>query len=75
MSESAATFVLCVENTGYSASLEPRKVYQAVDDVEASQQGLLRVVDESGDDYLFPASYFVPVTLPKAAEQVLLGVG
>ncbi|MBZ0111901.1 MAG: DUF4832 domain-containing protein [Thermoanaerobaculia bacterium] len=75
MREPTVSFVLCIENTGYPASLEPRKIYQTVEDVEANQQGLLRVIDESGEDYLFPASHFIPVVLPKAAEQVLLGVG
>ncbi|MBZ0112960.1 MAG: hypothetical protein K8J08_10895, partial [Thermoanaerobaculia bacterium] len=64
MSEPTASFVLCIENTGYPASLEPRKIYQTVEDVEANQQGLLRVIDESGEDYLFPASHFIPVVLP-----------
>jgi hypothetical protein len=57
--------VLCIDNTGYPASLEPRKLYQVLPDADAKGHGQLRVVDESGEDYLFPASLFVTgVRLP-----------
>ncbi|HEY8021586.1 MAG TPA: hypothetical protein VIH93_10815, partial [Thermoanaerobaculia bacterium] len=61
------TFVLCVDNAGYEASLEPRKVYRAIDDPSAEKHGMIRVVDESGEDYLFPARLFVPIAVPRAA--------
>lgn len=64
-------FVLCVENTGYPASLEVRKVYQTLR-ITPAEAGFLRVIDESGEDYLYPASYFVALELPRAAEQALL---
>ena len=54
-------FLLCVKNDGYPASLEVRKVYQALDDADAARHGFVRVVDESGDDYLYSADYFVSV--------------
>jgi hypothetical protein len=68
-----ARFVLCVENKDYPASLERRKVYQALIDVQASKLGQVRVVDESGEDYLYPQEYFVPIKLPQAAERAVLG--
>jgi hypothetical protein len=57
-------FLLCVNNKGYLASLEVHKVYQAIGDTDAEQHGLVRVIDESGEDYLFPERYFVAVELP-----------
>jgi len=60
-------FVLCVRNGTYRASLEPRKVYRVIDDPQAEVLSLLRVIDESGEDYLFPARLFVPIELPVKA--------
>ncbi len=57
-------YAICVENTGYEASLEIRKVYDLIEDDDAAQHGLLRVVDESGEDYLFPKEFFVVLDLP-----------
>jgi hypothetical protein len=57
-----ATFVLCVRNDG-ADDLEPRKVYQVVPDRSAAREGHVRVIDESGEDYLYPAEYFAPVKL------------
>lgn len=61
---SAASFVLCVRNEGYPASLELRKLYVVLEDAVAAKHHLVRVIDESGDDYLFPADYFVALRLP-----------
>lgn len=55
--------VICVRNAGYAASLERRKVYEAISDPEAAAMGQARVVDESGEDYLYPASLFRLVDL------------
>ena len=55
---------ICIKNTGYEASLIFRKIYNLLEDEEALGSGLLRVVDESGEDYLFPKEYFIPVELP-----------
>ena len=63
--KSGSKFVLCVRSNG-SDDLEPRKVYQAVPDRKAEREGYLRVIDESGEDYLYPSEYFVPVRLPAA---------
>jgi hypothetical protein len=56
-------FLLCVNNKGYGASLELRKLYENIPDKEAEQHGQVRIIDESGEDYLYPASYFAPVRL------------
>jgi hypothetical protein len=75
MSESnpaEARFAVCIRNEGYPASLEPRKLYQLVSDPEASAAGQLRIIDESGEDYLYPAEYFLMVELPDRVEAALL---
>jgi len=58
-------FVVCLKNDGYEVSLELRKIYQILPDKEAEKHKMLRVVDESGEDYLFPARLFSPITLPQ----------
>ncbi len=63
-------FVLCLRNDG-ADDLEPRKVYQVLPDVSAAREGLARVIDESGEDYLYPAEYFVRVKLPVAVSRRL----
>jgi hypothetical protein len=57
-------FALCVRNEGYTASLERRKLYLVLRDTSAAQHDLLRVIDESGEDYLYPADFFVALRLP-----------
>ena len=69
---SSTKLVICVSNTGYQASLERRKLYSVIADAEAKKHKLVRVVDESGEDYLYPESYFLPVTLPLATRQAVL---
>lgn len=56
-------FVLCIRNGG-ADDLEPRKIYQVLTDRAAAREGYVRVIDESGEDYVYPADYFVPVRLP-----------
>ena len=70
----STTFVLCLSNDGYEVSLEPRKIYTAIRDPEAKTHGQLRVVDESGEDYLFPKSLFAEIKLPAKVRRVVLGV-
>jgi hypothetical protein len=65
-------FVICVRNKDYPASLEVRKVYQVIPDGRASKHHQLRVIDESGQEYLYPEEYFVTVDLPHAAERAVL---
>lgn len=70
-SESPARQVLCIKNQGYQASREVRKIYKVLPDAEAARHGLLRVVDESVQDYLYPKGFFVPISLAKAAVDAL----
>lgn len=65
-------FVICVRNDDYPAALEVRKVYQAIPDRAAASHHLVRVVDESGEDYLYPQDYFMPIELPQAVTKVLM---
>lgn len=65
-------FAVCVNNADYPASLELHKIYRVLPDKEAEADGDLRVVDESGEDYLYPAEYFVLADLPRAVENSFL---
>ncbi len=65
-------FVVCVDNVGYPASLELHKIYRVLPDEEAESDGDLRIVDESGEDYLYPARRFILVSLPEAVERSFL---
>ena len=69
-SKSVGKFVICIRNDECE-DLEPRKVYRVLPDEAAAADGYLRVIDESGDDYLYPEDYFLPIELPKAAEKAL----
>ena len=64
--------VVCIENDGYPASLEKRKIYIALRDDAAGKHGLLRVIDESGDDYLYPKRFFRPIDLPQTVKRAVL---
>jgi len=63
-------FVLCIENKDCD-DLETRKIYQILSDPEAEAEGYLRVIDESGEDYLYPAAYFVEINIPRAVIRAL----
>ncbi len=63
-------YAICVKNRGYPASLELRKVYRLIPDAGAAAQQFVRVVDESGEDYLYPENFFVPIEVPAAAKVV-----
>ena len=65
-------FVICVQNQGYLASLELWKVYRVIPDKKAAQHQLVRIIDESGEDYLYDQTWFVPIKLPPAAKEALL---
>jgi hypothetical protein len=64
--------VVCVNNEGYPASLEKRKLYVLIRDPAAERCGLLRIIDESGDDYLYPKVFFRPVALPQSVKKAVL---
>jgi RNA polymerase-interacting CarD/CdnL/TRCF family regulator len=73
MTNTASTaLVVCTENDGYGVSLERRKIYVSIPDREAEKQGLRRVVDESGEDYLYPADFFRPIELPQPVKRAVL---
>ncbi len=66
------TLAVCVRNDQYEVSLERRKIYELLPDAEAERHGQVRVVDESGEDYLYPAEYFVRLDLPQATEKAVI---
>ncbi len=66
-----AHYVICIDNSDYPASLALHKVYRVLPDEDAALEGDLRVIDESGEDYLYPASSFVPVEVSEEAEPLL----
>ena len=65
---------MCIQNTGYPASLELHKIYRVLPDQDAAAEGDLRVIDESGEDYLYPAEWFAAVELPRRVRTSLLTV-
>ena len=69
MASRARTLVICVKNEGHATSLELRKLYVALPDARAAARHLLRVIDESGEDYLYPAAYFVVADLPQTVKR------
>jgi hypothetical protein len=71
-SRPATRFVVCVSNKRYSASLERRKIYQVLPDRSAERVGHLRVIDESGEDYLYPKALFASVSLPRSTKRAVL---
>jgi len=72
MKESRKSFALCWDNTDYEASLIVGKVYPVLPDARAAKDDLLRIVDESGEDYLYHKSQFALVDFPKPVEKRLL---
>ena len=65
-------FVVCLKNAGYSASLELHKIYRLLPDEEARQTGDVRIIDESGEDYMYPASWFAEIKVPRPVERSFL---
>ncbi len=65
-------FVVCVENEGHPASLEKRKIYVALSDPASEKHGFIRVIDESGDDYLYPREFFLQIALPPSVKEAVL---
>lgn len=72
MARSPRYLVVCLKNDGYDVSLDRRKIYVAIPDASASKHGLVRVLDESGDDYLYPNEYFASVELPASVRRAVL---
>jgi hypothetical protein len=63
---------VCLKNTGYETSLEPRKIYEVMPDHEAEKHRQIRVIDESGEDYLYPESFFAAIELPQPLRKAVL---
>lgn len=72
MASRSRQLVVCVNNEGFPASLERRKIYLSLRDPSAEAHGLMRVVDESGEDYLYPAALFRPIALPRSVAKAIL---
>jgi len=72
MAKTTKRLVICVDNSGYEVSLERRKIYVALPDSRAEKLGQIRVIDESGEDYLYPAESFVALTLPQPIRRAVL---
>ena len=70
--DSTPRFVVCIDNSDYAASLELHKIYPVVSDSDAAQDGDLRIIDESGEDYLYSAGRFVAIDVPKVLERTIL---
>jgi hypothetical protein len=68
----AKQFAICLKNDGYEVSLERRKIYQVLPDADAAKHKQVRVVDESGEDYLYPQSFFAPIELPQPIRRAVL---
>ena len=68
----ALKFVVCIDNKDYPASLELHKIYRVLPDEDAAADGDLRVIDEGGEDYLYSAERFVPISVPEAVQKSLL---
>jgi hypothetical protein len=74
MTKVARKLVICLDNSGYEVSLERRKIYVSLPDARAEKLGQLRVIDESGEDYLYPKESFVAVALPQPVRRAVLEV-
>jgi hypothetical protein len=72
MANAPKRFVLCIKNKGFEVSLEPRKLYQVLPDRDAAKHQQLRIIDESGDDYLYPEDYFRKINLPQSIRKAVL---
>ncbi len=64
-------FVICINNGEYAGTLDLRKVYEVLEDSSAAARDYARIIDESGEDYLYPQSWFVPVAVPESIEELL----
>lgn len=68
----AKQFAVCLRNDGYEVSLERRKIYQVLPDADAARHRQVRVIDESGEDYLYPQNFFAPIELPQPLRRAVL---
>jgi hypothetical protein len=66
------TYLLCIKNENYEASLEVKKIYKVISSQENILDGFVRIIDESGEDYLYPSDYFIPIEISKPYEQKVM---
>lgn len=71
----APLFAVCINNAEYPASLELHKIYRVIRDEDAAQDGDIRVIDDSGEDYLYPSDWFATVKLPQAVKDSIICAG
>lgn len=72
MSDKPRHFAVCIRNAEHEESLELRKIYEFLEDDTASQRGMLRVIDEEGEDYLYPQEWFISIALPHNIEEAIV---
>ena len=72
MKATGKQLVVCIKNKGHEVSLERRKIYQVLPDPQAAKHALVRVIDESGEDYLYPKRFFAPIELPQPIRRAVL---
>ena len=72
MASQRRRLMVCLRNDGYEVSLERRKIYAALPDADAARHGQVRIIDESGEDYLFPASWFAALELPAPTKRAVM---
>jgi hypothetical protein len=72
MSEKVRQFAVCVRNEDHEESLELRKIYEVLDDLTAGRHHMIRVIDEEGEDYLYPRDWFLPIQLPHNIEEAIV---
>lgn len=72
MSETVRTFVVCVRNEEHEESLELRKIYEVLEDHAAAKHNMIRVIDEEGEDYLYPRDWFLSIQLPHNIEEAIV---
>lgn len=72
MSDKPRHFAVCIRNEEHEESLELRKIYEVLDDPQADEHDMLRVIDEEGEDYLYPRAWFLPIALPQNIERVII---
>ena len=65
-------FAVCIRNDEYEASLELRKIYEVLEDSAAAKHGMVRIIDEEGEDYLYPADWFLAIELPHKVEEAIV---
>jgi hypothetical protein len=72
LKQKLSEFVVCINNSDYPVSLELHKIYRVIADKDVEDEGDIRIIDESGEDYIYPSSYFVPIQVPQTVEESLL---